>query len=247
MSILGYAMNQDQFKGKTGPGVALASAIILTWLLHLVWLLQAPLNIGLILWGIPVQSILFVGLFITGHDAMHGSLAPGYYRINKTFGSVAVFLYAAFSYKKLLPKHGLHHRYPGRDRDPDYHNGVNTSFWSWYVNFMKQYLTFGQLMIMALLFNLLLHVAGFAVWNIILFWVVPALLSTVQLFLFGTYLPHKEPPGGYDNEHHAQSNAYPVWLSFLTCFHFGYHLEHHLKPQVPWWQLPRFRHHRLAE
>lgn len=27
-------------------------------------------------------------------------------------------------------------------------------------------------------------------------------------------------------------------LSFLTCYYFGYHLEHHLYPNVPWWRLP---------
>ena len=28
----------------------------------------------------------------------------------------------------------------------------------------------------------------------------------------------------------------PVWLSFLTCYHFGYHLEHHRYPWVLWWR-----------
>ncbi|MFA9473554.1 MAG: fatty acid desaturase [Filomicrobium sp.] len=27
-------------------------------------------------------------------------------------------------------------------------------------------------------------------------------------------------------------------MSLLTCFHFGYHHEHHLQPDVPWWRLP---------
>ncbi|RZL43682.1 MAG: fatty acid desaturase, partial [Pedobacter sp.] len=24
---------------------------------------------------------------------------------------------------------------------------------------------------------------------------------------------------------------------FITCYFFGYHLEHHQKPATPWWQL----------
>jgi beta-carotene ketolase (CrtW type) len=94
---------------------------------------------------------------------------------------------------------------------------------------------------MAAVFNGLLYWVGVPPANLILFWAGPALLSTVQLFAFGTYLPHREPDGGYTNRHHACSNDYPVWLSFLTCYHFGYHLEHHQYPNVPWWQLPRKR------
>jgi len=81
--------------------------------------------------------------------------------------------------------------------------------------------------------------------NLLLFWVAPALLSTFQLFYFGTYLPHRLPAAGYDNMHRAVSSNYPVWLSLLTCFHFGYHLEHHVQPVVPWWRLPRL--HRQSE
>jgi beta-carotene ketolase (CrtW type) len=33
-------------------------------------------------------------------------------------------------------------------------------------------------------------------------------------------------------------------VSLLTCFHFGYHHEHHDTPWVPWWKLPAQR--RLA-
>ena len=73
--------------------------------------------------------------------------------------------------------------------------------------------------------------------NLILFWVSPALLSTLQLFYFGTYLRQ----GGHNNAHRAQSNAYSIFWSFITCYHFGYHWEHHEYPYVRWWYLPRIR------
>ena len=51
----------------------------------------------------------------------------------------------------------------------------------------------------------------------------------------------------------ANLDLHPV-LSLLACFHFGYHYEHHARPDLPWWRLwqvrgmgesPR-RHHRAG-
>ena len=67
----------------------------------------------------------------------------------------------------------------------------------------------------------------------------------MQLFYFGTFLPHSEPEGGYSEPHRAKSTSYPVWLSFITCYHFGYHEEHHEYPHVCWWQLPEIYQLRL--
>jgi beta-carotene ketolase (CrtW type) len=70
---------------------------------------------------------------------------------------------------------------------------------------------------------------------------VPALLSSLQLFYFGTYLPHRPGPDAFTDHHRARSNGYSEWLSLLTCFHFGYHHEHHRAPGEPWWRLPTVR------
>jgi beta-carotene ketolase (CrtW type) len=66
-------------------------------------------------------------------------------------------------------------------------------------------------------------------------------LSSFQLFTFGTWLPHRNLKIPFADWHRARSNDYPAWLSFLTCYHFGYHWEHHEWPFVPWWKLPRAR------
>ena len=34
-------------------------------------------------------------------------------------------------------------------------------------------------------------------------------------------------------------NYWPRLISLLTCYHYGYHREHHAMPHVPWWQLPQ--------
>ncbi len=191
------------------------------------------------------MTFLYTGLFITAHDAMHGSLWPRHRAVNLWFGRIILFLYALFPYQKVRRAHFQHHRTPGRPEDPDYHDGRHTGFVRWYLRFMWRNLALPQVVGMALVFNLLQHGLRVPVPNIAAFWAGPALLSTLQLFGFGTYLPHREPPGGYANRHHAQSNNYPRWLSFLTCYHFGYHLEHHLYPNVPWWRLPEKHAERL--
>lgn len=229
---------------RSGLGLAIAAIVFLAWAVSLV-LLLSPISDGLPTWLWPLGTLwltfLYTGLFITAHDSIHGSIWPRHRKVNAWIGRVILFLYALFPYGKVREQHFLHHKFPGSPKDPDYHDGEHTSFPRWYLHFMLHYLTVWQVLGMALVFNLLQHLVGIPLAKVVSFWVAPALLSTVQLFAFGTFLPHREPVGGYTNRHHAQSSDYPAWLSFLTCYHFGYHLEHHLYPNTPWWQLPERR------
>ncbi|TAK28134.1 MAG: hypothetical protein EPO40_14780 [Myxococcaceae bacterium] len=110
------------------------------------------------------------------------------------------------------------------------------------MRFIGQYLRWPQVLGHAVIFNVLQHVVHVSQVNLLLFWVLPSLASTAQLFYFGTFLPHREPPGGYVDRHRARSNDMGAALSLLTCFHFGgYHWEHHERPEVPWWALPSAR------
>ena len=67
------------------------------------------------------------------------------------------------------------------------------------------------------------------------------MLSSLQLFAFGTWLPHRRGEQPFADRHRARSSGFGWLASLLTCFHFGYHHEHHLWPGVPWWRLPRVR------
>lgn len=229
-------------------GAAAAAIVVVSWALSLAFLLTREIGLAqlpeLLAWAIPaiaLQTFLHTGLFITAHDAMHGTVVPAHRRINDAIGTLAVILYALFSFRKLHEKHGEHHGQPGvPGEDPDYHDGHHGSFWRWYAHFIGNYVGLWQIVGMAAVFNLLEHVAGVPLPNLIVFWVVPSLLSTLQLFYFGTYLPHREPHA-HDDPHRARSNAFAPWLSFLTCYHFGYHREHHIDPSVPWWRLPQER------
>lgn len=226
-------------------GLSIAIALIVSWLGHLALGLSTPIQAASdLLWVLPAmafQTFLSTGLFITAHDAMHGTVTPGSRRLNDAVGTLAVTLYALFSFSRLRHYHGFHHGHPGSsERDPDFHDGQHRGFVRWYFRFTFRYLTWAQVAGMALVFNLLNHGWGIPVQNLLLLWVAPSLLSTFQLFFFGTYLPHRHASAANDT-HHARSSDYPVWLSLLTCFHFGYHREHHEHPAVPWWRLPEIR------
>jgi len=226
-------------------GLLIALTIIAIWAASLVFLLTRnlhelhPLLIPLaIIW----QSSLYTGLFITAHDAMHGAVFPANRKMNDAIGIFVVFIYALFSYKNLLTKHWDHHKYPASSKDPDFHDGVHKNFFQWYIHFIRNYITWKQILGMAILFNVLLHLFHIPIPNLLLFWVTPSLLSTFQLFYFGTVLPHCETSEGYKDKHRARSVRLPVSLSLLSCYHFGgFHWEHHAYPNVAWWSLPATR------
>lgn len=230
---------------QTAIGIGLAAAIFVAWLVLHVWgvffhpfsgvgLAAAPLLVALLTW-------LDVGLFIIAHDCMHGSLAPGRPGINRAIGRVALGLYAGFSFDKLLLKHHAHHRHSGTAADPDFDPSGPHRFWPWYGRFFREYFGCREFLILAVVPWVYVLVLG-APWpRLLMFWALPAILSSLQLFAFGTYLPHRHTAATFADRHNARSNEYGWVASLLTCFHFGYHHEHHLKPGVPWWRLPRTR------
>lgn len=232
-------------------GVSLATAIIGAWtLLHGVALFAVePGSVWLSVVLVLALSWLSVGLFIVAHDAMHGSLWPANRPGGDRIGALALFLYAGFSYRRLLPKHHAHHRQPGSPEDPDFAPHAPSQALKWYGRFMVTYFGWRELAGMALRTGVYL-LLGAPMENILLFFALPGLLSSFQLFYFGTFLPHRHLTDGatpqFPDRHHARSNEYGYLLSLLTCFHFGYHHEHHLHPGAPWWRLPAMREERQA-
>ena len=231
-------------RGQGGIGVALAVAVIGSWgALHVYGVFLHRLEgIGLLA-AVPLVAIicwLNVGLFIIAHDAMHGSLAPGRPAVNRAFGRLALALYAGFSFDALRPKHFEHHRSPGTEQDPDFSAAHPNRFWPWYWQFLRQYFGAVQLLVLsAVTAAYLLIGAGYA--NILIFWALPAILSSLQLFYFGTFRPHRQEEVPFADAHNARSSGLGWLGSLFSCYHFGYHHEHHLAPHVPWWRLPAER------
>jgi beta-carotene/zeaxanthin 4-ketolase len=221
----------------------LAGAVVVAWIvLHLfaVWRLDAPAHPGLAIVTLAGLTWLSVGLFIVAHDAMHGSLAPGRPGVNAAVGSISLLLYGGFSWRKLIIEHMAHHRHAGTADDPDFGHGQR-GVAAWYIDFVRTYFGWREFFVLGgatILYALLLGPR----WPYVAFWAVPSLLASVQLFVFGTFLPHRAGDTAFPDRHNARSTRMGIPLSLLTCFHFGgFHHEHHLDPSVPWWRLPASR------
>ena len=216
-------------------------ALLTLWTAHLVFVLTHPLDFQSP-WTyvhVLIQTHLYTGLFITSHDAIHGVVSPEYPKLNHGIGWVCATLFAFNNYAVLRKKHHWHHDYVNTDQDPDVHQG---NFFVWWFKFMWQYVTWQQVLAMAITYNVL------KIWlpmeNLIVYWEVPAILSTLQLFFFGTFLPHR---GEHAPENKTQSRRQKrnhVW-AFISCYFFGYHYEHHAHPYLAWWKLPEAKDYKL--
>lgn len=229
---------------QTAMSMALATAILADWaVLHVVGIFayELPGSLCLVAGVIVLQAWLSAGLFIIAHDCMHGSFAPGRPRLNRAVGTLCAALYACFAYRRLEANHFRHHRFAGTEHDPDFDARDPRGLVRWYLHFFGGYYTHAQLAritVVALVYMAL----GASLLNIAVFWAVPALLSSVQLFLFGTWLPHRHGDEPFADRHNARSTRLGSLASLVTCFHFGgFHHEHHLHPSTPWWALPQAR------
>lgn len=214
-------------------GVIIGSVLIVSWFICLYYLLNWDFDyfsISTVL-AVYLQTHLYTGLFITSHDAMHGTVSRRK-NINAWMGRITAILFAFNSYDRLIIKHHQHHKHVASHDDPDYHESGH--FWKWYWSFLKSYLTIKQIILVTVTLQVLR--IFFPLENIILFWVLPSILSTFQLFYFGTYLPHKDEVQN-QNEHRSGSLKKNHLWAFLSCYFFGYHFEHHDAPGVPWWRL----------
>ncbi len=72
---------------------------------------------------------------------------------------------------------------------------------------MKGYWSWGQIIALTIIYNFDNHILHIPSDNLTYFWVLPSLLSSLQLFYFGTFLPHSEPIGGYIQPHRSKQLA----------------------------------------
>lgn len=229
-------------KTKTHQGIVIALLLITAWSITLTGTLSyrsESLHPALQIALIAILTHLYTGLFITAHDSMHGSVAPQSKRLNDAFGRLCLVLYGWLDFDSLNRQHHLHHKAPGTSSDPDFFTGSSCALW--YLKFMRYYITFKQLCLMSMTFTLGVNLLLIPPDRLLLFWALPSLLSSLQLFYFGTYCPHSPDSNRpFMDEHRARSpvSRGKLW-SLLTCYNFGaYHLEHHHYPATPWWNLP---------
>lgn len=190
---------------------------------------------------------LSVGVFIVSHDAMHGSLAPGWPRLNERIGAALLFLYAGFAWRRMRDAHFAHHKHAGEAGDPDFDAENPAHFWHWYATFFRRYFGWQSLLWVSAVVTTYWLVVGVSEVQLVLLYGLPALLSSLQLFYFGTYRPHCHTGIAFPDDHNARSDHFGTLASLASCFHFGYHLEHHRRPDVPWWALPEARRAGVAK
>ncbi len=214
-------------------GTIIGISIIVFWFISLVLLLNWQFNYAnpAVYFLILLQTHLYTGLFITAHDSMHGTVSKNK-TVNKILGWITSILFAFNFYDFLFEKHHEHHKYVASDKDPDYHESGKLGIWYW--NFIKRYTNLKQLVLMGTTLTVLSFI--FAIENVLLFWMLPSILATFQLFYFGTYIPHKNGHE-HNNKHNAKTQNKNHFWAFITCYFFGYHYEHHDAPGVPWWRL----------
>ncbi len=226
-------------------GLALTAGILGSWLfIHIFGLFVFELTwttLPLALLMGLAQCWLSVGLFIVSHDAMHGSLVPGSKRLNGFIGGTLLFLYAGFGWRKMRDAHYDHHAHAGSERDPDFDADAPHDARRWYTSFLKRYFGWRSVLFVSTVVTVYWLVFGVPMAQIVLLYGAPAIASSMQLFYFGTFRPHRHAHDSFIDRHNARTDGFPGWLSLLTCFHFGYHLEHHRRPDLPWWALPAAR------
>ena len=222
-------------------GILIALTVLALWGGHLLYILTSVE----VAWSNPwmyvhilLQTWLFTGLFITGHDAMHRTVS-GVKWINNSIGFFVTLMYAGMWYPTLVKQHRKHHQYPATADDPDY-CVKSQNFFVWWYSFMKAYLTIGQIVFMALMFNI--GLLFFTEAELLVLWVLPSIASTFQLFYFGTYKPHRLPHSEEMQPHNSRSMVRNHLWAFVSCYFFGYHYEHHASPGTPWWRIYRLRY-----
>jgi len=209
---------------------------------------------------------LIAGFFVNGviqldHEAWHGNLFKRR-RHNAAFGHL-VSLLAGIAYEPLRHDHLAHHRYNRTERDPDAYNAGRRSLSTTllyygvvlfglplsvlYFNFIYPWQHFDRRALRRHAFTLL----GFCLFYPALFWLLwrlGALRTAAHLWLFPVLLA--SPWNGLKSiaDHHANdwrgnrfrtaTTARSNWVVTVLWSGLNYHLDHHLFPRVPGYNLP---------
>lgn len=187
------------------------SVLILTnWLSLLLALLFHARHGGLPFWAyllaLPLMSFCFTGLFILSHDALHGTLVPGWPSMNRALGRLSFFLYAGLPFRKMRAAHQKHHDVPTTHEDPDSYFPGRPQLMRWYLKFMWTYASPSTLLFFSAAL-VLCQALGVATLDFFFLWALPALLSSFQFFYFGTYRPHR-PPAAFLNRECAVDHGW---------------------------------------
>jgi beta-carotene ketolase (CrtW type) len=239
------ARSLKMWKPDIWSGLALSIVILGLWMISFILFLSIPISTTSWLYvagAVILRAYLQTGLFIVAHDAMHGNLLPLHSNVNNMIGRLAVTMYAFLPYDHCRENHSKHHRYTAQVDDPDFCDSSSNPLF-WYCKFIGEYfpwrslVTFILCMVMGIASLIFLFKVNAI--NLVLFWLMPLVLSSLQLFYFGTYLPHQQIEDNRNFLPRLHRDRYSLIWSLISCYNFGhYHWEHHQYPNVPWYELP---------
>ena len=188
----------------------------------------------------PWLVCCFTGLFILAHEAIHGTLWPGWPRLGHACGRLFAFAYASMDYGTLRANHWEHHRAPGRDGDPDAHPGGR--FLPHLAAFALRYLRWWQVLILVAAGNRLGEAGHTRA--MLCAYVGPVVASTLVVFTVGIFLVHHPALlalGEADPRHRAVGVDLGPLGSLFAILFFNTHWLHHEHPQLTWVQLGLLR------
>lgn len=244
------------------------SFFIVLYLAGAAWVVFSPEPISFMLIGIILMGVAMNSLGILIHEGLHGLLAKDR-RWNHFFGFLCglPLLISATAYRAT---HSDHHFEFGRQRDyGTYRQHLDNKYFVWMAYFSQ--LLFGSIIYVLLIPVLALRTASgrTRVWiaieyvgiaaivalfvqvaaleTVLTFWVYPSLVLMVLSNVRGLA---SHALGDLDNIYLSSRTVKTTRLVEVLFLHENYHLEHHLFPQIPSYNLKRAHAlvwHRLPE
>jgi fatty acid desaturase len=221
------------------------------------WLSISNESIPLNIVGYLVGGLALSAMSVMGHEASH-NLFSRKQKIDRWLGFLVgtPVLFSAAGYRIMHP---LHHKFVREARDPDNIENVTTNpFWlRWlyvFAFFFGVYLYLVTVPVNAMIRagkkdRMLVLVEWLAMIGIVALgwvflparwmvegWLLP-LLVTGQIANIRGIAEHGMTTSGNELTDTRTVTTFPV-LSFLMC-NINYHLEHHLYPGIPWYNLPK--------
>lgn len=238
------------------PTFTLAAATVALW---------ALVAAGLAWWGWPewlaviLLTIASYGSFTVMHEAVHGSLARSR-PVNTVVGTLmSVGMGPTASYTAYRMLHLEHHRHTNDPAlDPDVYSGAGPRWWlpfSWLSTDLYYYWFYlrslgrrpmaDQLMVVAEN-ALLLGAAAALVWQghgreMLLYWFLPARITTALLAWLFNYLPHRPYQVRAADDPMGATGVYQPESRLVRLFSAGHNLHqvHHLFPGIPFYDYGR--------
>ncbi len=266
-------MTRTQLQGllRIRPGQVAARLGVLCglWILLGTGILTTDvLVLRVVLWA--ALGFVINGLVQLAHESWHNNLFPKPWH-NRVFG-VGLGLPVGLSDRALRHDHLMHHRRSRTSRDPDAYNAGRDS---WGQRCLFYAVVFFGLPLSVIYFNLLYPLQWFdrrdltrhflrvglgALGYVLLAWcIIGAGLGSLALDLWlipllatGPYNGLKSIADHHDNVwngdrfHVATTVRTQAWVSWMWSG-LNYHLDHHLFPRVPGYNLPRLHEHLREE